>query len=326
MLKRPQDTKPTAGQRETFSPNIQSEAPTDYYLHQESIPLPFGAKGEQQEIETWKALITNAGFREDIKRVQHRLGPSYWQTLSKIQTISEQLENQLNEACTHVLKAFKKNHPNLPISILPVKAKLLHETELERLSVKWGLNDLKDGDEWLEHVLRFWDPTSNDPPPLEAPMRTVPSEILDLPTGSTYTPPRRPLFKTIIASIEYSSPTSKDSSKAKPRRAMITLRPGVSIRQAQRAATEAVKRLESKARRYRPALTDLDRSVLRVLFEIHKPSLGKQTRSWVIRTVHQRLCDGQRPISVQKIGKELRHWLKEKGYRVKSYQIDQSDR
>src|SRR5262249_60920894 len=164
---------------------------------QELIPLPFGPRGEQQEIGTWKTLISDPDFREDIKQAKVLLGSTYWQTLSHSETISQQLEKQLSEACTPLLKEFHQNNPSFPISVLPAKPKLRHATELERLSVKWGLNDLKDGDWWLEHVLRFWDPTSEDAPPLEAPMRSVP---LDLHSGSLYVRHRTPLFKTIIAS------------------------------------------------------------------------------------------------------------------------------
>src|SRR5690242_4708576 len=82
----------------------------DYYVRHEPILLPYGARGEQQEIETWKALVNDPDFREDIQRVQHGLGPTYWKTLSQFQTISEDLERQFGAACTPLLTKFDEDH------------------------------------------------------------------------------------------------------------------------------------------------------------------------------------------------------------------------
>ena len=91
MRKRSKGTKQTRNPMPASSLTLQPEAGApEYYVRQEAIPLPYGLKGEQQEIDTWKTLINDAEFRADVKQVQDRLGPSYWQTLSHFKTISQQ--------------------------------------------------------------------------------------------------------------------------------------------------------------------------------------------------------------------------------------------
>jgi hypothetical protein len=262
MSKHRRATKHNSSHGKTFSLIAQREANTpDYYVSQEMIPLPFGPRGEQQEIDAWKALITNSDFREDIKKSQQSLGMSYWKDLSKWQTARQQLNSELTKSFTATLNLFEQNHPDVPLSVRPSLVELRHESEIERLLTKWALDDLTDGDWWLEYLLRFWDT------PLRPPMRTIP---LDLPPGSTYVHRETPLFKAAMASVEYFASSSNDSDKAKPRRVTITLRPGVSGKQAGQAATEAVKRLDSKPKPHRPGLTDLDRGWLRICFSVHE--------------------------------------------------------
>jgi hypothetical protein len=324
MRKRSQGTKQTVGSVPASEPPLHDEqSAPEYYIRQEAIPLPFGTKGEQQEIETWKALVCDPDFRADVKNVQQQLGPTYWQTLSHSQTLCQGLKNLLSEACTRVLNDFQRKNQRIPITVGPPSVSLKHEAEIERLLKKWALNDLKDADWWLEHLLRFWDTTSNNLPRLEAPMRYVP---LDLPSGSTYVHYRTPLFKTLMATVEYFSTSLNDPTKIKPRRALITLRPGVSLRQARQAADVAVKRLGSKAVRHRPALTDLDRSCLRMLFNFHRPSINKESAIWVIRAVYHQLREWERPITTAKIRDEYRLWRKENGYPVRNNLTARLDR
>lgn len=323
MSKRQRATKTNPALTQTVSPTAQkaSDSP-EYYLSREKILLPYGIRGEQQEIDAWKELVTHPNFREDIKKVQRSLGASYWQECSRSQTVTQQLNLDLTKTCTAVLNSFERNHPNLPVSVRLAKVTLRHENEIEQLLQKWALEDLKDAGWWLEHLLRFWNPETGDLPPLEAPMRTVP---LDLPAGSTYIRRRTPLFKKVIVSVEHFAPSLKDSDKIKPRRATVTLRPGVSLKQARHAVDTAVRSLASKPRVHRPGLTDLDRGYLRMWFGHLEPQMKARGRSQIIRQVYQQMHEWQRPISATNIGNEFRLWLKENGYFVRSYVTDRRD-
>lgn len=326
MSKKKSSVRRNPNQKQSFSRTLpETSNPLEYSLYWDNIPVPFGMRGEQQEIDTWKALITNPDFRKDIRRTQKMLDTAYWQGLAPSwpQDIRE-LNTEFTIWVTPKLRSFELKHPTLPVSIRPPLVKLRHEVEIERLMKKWALDDLKDGDWWLQNVLRTWDVNGNMSPPLEAPIRAVP---LDLPSGSAYVHHRIPLFKTVLVSVERFAPHLAQLGQATPRRVTITLRPGVTIRQARQAAEAAVKSLDSKPRSYRPGLTDYDRSLLWTLFSRDEHLLkSKQSRSQIIEKVWQTMNDWQRPLSRPTIGNALRQWLRERNYPVRRYTTTQRDR
>jgi len=293
-----------------------------YDLRKERIPLPFGQKGEQQEIDLWRGLCSDAAFRDDIKKTQLVLDARYWRDLSELQTVMQRLNEQLHDACKKVLNA----HPHALVSVRLPRVKLRHEIEIQRLAKKWALDDLDEVDRWLEHVIRFWNPDSGELPP----SRVFPKYVSLVPTDRDPPEPVRvplaPIFKAVTASVEYRVPVGGKGSPPKALRATMRFRPGISVREAQQAAAALVKCLGVKPMGHRPGLTDYDRGLLRMYFQWNKGLLQKpQSRTQVIEGAVNQMKEWRRPVSPTRVGNELRRWLIENGYRVRRYITERQD-
>ena len=115
------------------------------------------------------------------------------------------------------------------------------------------------------------------------------------------------------------------SSSAEPQgqlqKVALTLTRGVSVREAQKAAAFAARILcpNSLQKGARPRLANTERVALRKQF-VHLGIPKKGKRSQMVRNVYQAMREQKRPISLGKIGEELRLWLVEQGQRVRRYQ------
>jgi hypothetical protein len=103
------------------------------------------------------------------------------------------------------------------------------------------------------------------------------------------------------------------------RQAVIVVNAGISEKEAQRAATCAVRLLKRQSIiRGRPGLSEFDQQLLRRVFEdlgIPKP----RRRSQMVAKVQEKMTTEGRAISRTAISKELRRWLIKKGQPVKRY-------
>jgi len=166
--------------------------------------------------------------------------------------------------------------------------------DAERLCERWGF----EGTEWVLWLLENWDPAQTELPPRE------PVEFM-------------PTLGSWVLKVEY---RTQPGIEERPYRAILNLKAGISVREAQRAATVAVKAMRSaaKAKGTRPGLTELDRELLREIFNelgLPQPRGREKAIEKAVTVMKERL----RPLSRSKVAAEYRRWLKDQSQPVKHY-------
>jgi len=166
--------------------------------------------------------------------------------------------------------------------------------DVERLCERWGIK----GVEWVFWLMENWDLDQADLPPREPP------EIM-------------PALGNWILKVEY---LTQPETGEQPYQAVLTMAPGISVREAQKAATQAVKAIRplTRAKGTRPGLTELDREILLEVFA----DLGiapPRGREKVIQKAVAMMKDLGRPLSHSKMASEYRSWLVGQGQSIKRY-------
>lgn len=303
--------------------------------------IPSGSrKDEQGFLKVREALCLTPAFRLDIQELRKRYPADYWEQgrhadrdaeeygkkwqitapqliLWLVQhwdpsgsnpplqlptfTMEPELARQLERLCQNSafrcdIQALQQRYP----ASYWIKGYEL-SSEAQQLCARWGI----DGLYWVIWLVEHWDPDKVKLPPFE------PSDQL---------PRVTPVLRNWVLEIESIVDDAEKRKAGKPLRAMLTLYPGVSLRDVQVAAKVALRVLgPSKQRKgARPGLTEIDRSLIRREFEkLGIPSHRKRTQ--MAQTVARLMKQIGRPVSESAIAHELRQWLKEKGQSVKTY-------
>jgi len=166
--------------------------------------------------------------------------------------------------------------------------------DVERLCERWGIK----GEGWVFWLMENWDLDQADLPPREPP------EIM-------------PALGSWMLKVEY---YTQPETGEQPYQAVLTMAPGISVREAQKAATQAARAIRSftRAKGNRPGLTELEREVLHKVFSDLgiPPSRGREK---VIQKAVAIMKDSGRPLSHSKIASEYRRWLVDQGQPIKCY-------
>ncbi|MDF0650005.1 MAG: hypothetical protein P0121_00855 [Nitrospira sp.] len=106
-----------------------------------------------------------------------------------------------------------------------------------------------------------------------------------------------------------------------PQLATIRLLPGVSLKEARKAAEIAVRRLGKQGVGRRPSTPSTVITVLHKLFEAVEPEINQRgIRKNVIEICDVALRYGGKPISRSRIQNELLRWLRQRKHRIKRYE------
>ncbi|HEV8620947.1 MAG TPA: hypothetical protein VGQ79_07975 [Nitrospiraceae bacterium] len=179
--------------------------------------------------------------------------------------------------------------------------------DAHRLCERWKIQ----GTDWVFSLIQNWDPDKEELPPPD-------------PLRDQFAVPRPELvLGDWILQIHH---FQEKGLPERPHNAVLTLRAGVSLREAQQAADWAVKELGkvTKAKAARPGLTEIDREILHSLFKcLMLPSKGPYAE--MIRQVTQITSEKGRPMSRSTVARELRAWRSAQGFRVNRYLTDKRD-
>ncbi len=311
-----------------------------YRLRTQTFIPSGGRKDEQGFLRVREALCLTPAFRRDIQELRKRYPEGYWEqgrqadrdaeeygekwqitepqwilwlvqhwhpdktksppplpTLTMESDLSKQLERLCqNSAFQRDIQVLQQRYP----ASYWAKG---HElgSEAQQLCARWGI----DGLYWVIWLVEQWNPGQTELPPIE-PRDRLPSLI--------------PVLGTWVLNVESIIDDVEKGNGGKPLRAMLTLHPGVSLREVQVAAKLALQALGPKKQRKgaRPGLTAIDRALIRREFDkLGIPLHGKRTQ--MAQTATRLVIQSGRSISESAVAHELRQWLKEKGQQVKTY-------
>lgn len=261
-----------------------------------TISFPQDRKGEQAYIEARNALYRNPAFRKDIQGLRRMFPSAHWKKENIWWPQLCALERKLSTACETTSSDFRKQFPNVPCVIVLPKVEHAIHSEAERICKKWGIATDLDSIRWVVWLVQYWNPANSDKlPPLAAEPKS-----------------NRTLFYPWSLAFERrGGPREKSTA---PHKATITLRPGVSLRDALKLAKQAVDAFgaTSKRKGSRPGFTDLDREALHAAFtQLGLPA--KRAQKAMLYNVQQIMQGWGRSISHAAIRTEWRRWLVETG-------------
>ncbi|MGC3973908.1 MAG: hypothetical protein QM771_05930 [Nitrospira sp.] len=157
---------------------------------------------------------------------------------------------------------------------------------------------------WVASLITHWDPDTEEYPPRNC---ISPSEGF-----APWT-------------IEVKNLRESDEKPAVCTSVTITLRRGISGREARRVVDVAQKQLDRHGgRNGRPPLSDREREALRMQFEKFGIPKSQQRKAMILKVQQACTQSGNRKLSVTLIGREMRQWLIEKNQPVKRYVTEPS--
>ncbi len=263
------------------------------FLRQFRLPEK-GRKQDREFHERRKKLLENHQFKKDLIRYRQVYPMAYWKLVPELWKEGPNYHIELLEACRAVMKRHEKKSLGKAFSVKAPWVELHSRTDAISICKKWGL---EAGDfRWIEWLCKSWDPEKKELPQGE------PKDIL----------PDFNLWHVAIEAAAY-------PEDWKPRKAILTLRPGISQTSAMDGVKQAIENLKSKTNvGGQPALTDDEENILNELFtKYHTDKLKR--KNIIDFAFNQAQAQGLR-IGHSTVEMKYRDWLvKEKKGSIKKY-------
>lgn len=247
------------------------------------------------------SVLSEKELEEFLEKHFHWRGHALWRSERLVPVHNRKTEQLFIDSAKALcsVTAFRKDIQQIRKELL--RRPVAIDQIVTKLCTDWKI---ADGEEWVAWLIKHWDPTVEQYPPLSQP-----------PPVDSFSP----------WTIEHNYHRDTKTGPGVCRTAIIVLHAGVSRRDARRVAARAQEALDpSRHRGGRPGLSDLERDMLRK--EFAKLGIPKPYQRTAMCRKVQAACtqSGNPRFSLSLIGNEYRRWLQERGQPVRRYVMERT--